>query len=394
MSFQPDGKYPEGTFTPYAVGEHREAVADQLINFVATDPPKADDWDAAFKATNHARPFKDIGFFYEEPAANASKAPRPSAMTKLTCLTKKFLVTYKREPGTYFYRSLALLAFGLFTGLLYLNTPREVDALTEVAAIAFLWSWSPLYFALTSVPAFCTHRLTSLTAYAGDQHTIGQFCLAQFVASIPFNLIGAVLFMLPVHLLTGINDSFECFLYGVFNCWLMALFMDGVMWNLIEATKSNVLTTVSGASMVNGVMLIFAGFFIKPDDMQPGMAWIPWTVPTKYSLEGSLYALIHGETYTDTRGGEHDGDDLLVTFFGLKGADDYSPYAWIHSAIVFGFVLGARSLHFMLMYSANKTLGSMDHFNSERLKKPAGDPAAEAAPASPGDRTFVQVTNI
>ena len=203
----------------------------------------------------------------------------------------------------------------------------------------------------------------------------------------------------------------------------MGLFMDGVMWNVIEAAKSNVLIAVTGGMMLLGSFFMFAGFFMKPDDMQPGIAWIPWTVPTKYGLEGSLYALIHGETYTDKDGGEYDGDDLLVDFFALKGADDYSPsqplwYAWIHSAIVFAFVLAVRTQHFMLMYSANKTLGSMDHFNSELLKKPAGwtpptakvtateifpllnvtppaaDPAAEAALASPGDKTIMRVTVI
>lgn len=419
VKLEPDGKYPESNFTPYATGEPREAVADQLINFVATDPPKADGWDAAFKATNHARPFKDIGFFYEEPAANPSEAPRPSAMTKFTCLTKKFLVTFMREPGAYIYRSMAMLAFGLFVGLLFLHTPREVDALNEITAIAFLWNWSPLYFGLASTPAFCTHRLTSLTAYAGDQHTIWQFCLAQFVASIPFNLIGAVVFMVPLHLLSGVNDTFECFLYGVVNCWLMGLFMDGVMWNVIEAAKSNVLIAVTSGMLVLGFLMIFPGFFIKPDDMQPSMAWIPWIVPTKYGLEGSLYALIHGETYSDPSGQQvHDGDYLLENFFELKGVDDYSPYAWIHSAILFGFVLAVRGQHFYLMYNANKSLGSMDHFNSESLKKPAGwtppatkvspaeiipllnitppaaGPAAEAAPLLPANKTFAEITEI
>lgn len=333
-----------------------ESIADQVINIVTDGPPNADSWRDAFE--NSSLNGK------ERASISSDKFPqtsRPDTATKMINLTKKILLEYLRDPGYYGYRTIANLAFGIFTGLMYYDTATNVDNLNEVTSIAFLWNWAPLYFALASVPSFCISRRQGLNGFASDQHTIFQYCLAQFIASMPFCFVSALAFIVPNFWLSGVNLQAEAFGYAIVLVWLMAHVMDAVNWNLIEVTKSNIMIAVTLAMVVLGSMFIFAGFFIKTTNMEPGIKWIPWTLPTKYGLEGALYMVLHGESYDVAPGEQVNGDEILTNFYALD-IDAYEPYGWINAVIVLAFVIALRSQHAMLMWNNNNKLGSMAHF--------------------------------
>eukprot|EP00040_Diaphanoeca_grandis_P014174 m.71733 g.71733 ORF g.71733 m.71733 type:complete len:1293 (-) comp24386_c0_seq1:191-4069(-) len=349
-------------------GIHREALADQIINAVAEPHPKGD-WGKVYEESSHGQRMAAT-LNDGEQTTNETHHPRPTATTKLYHLTRKLTLQYSRDPGAYVFRAMGNFVFGLFTGLLYYNTQLDVENLNEISAIAFFWSWAPLYFASSSIASFCQYRRECLNAYASDQLTYWQHCVAQFIASIPFNIVCAVLLMVPLHWLSQANMTFATFGYGLVICFSMGVLMDAVNLCVIEATNGNVMISVTLSQVILGSMFIFAGFFIKRSNMQPGLKWISYTIPLAYGLPGSLYSLLHGQTYHSING-DVSGDYLLHNVYKLEDLDDYGsyPYEWVCIAIVFAFLLAIRLQHFAMLWKNNRKLGSMDHFGSTNSKK-------------------------
>lgn len=87
-----------------------------------------------------------------------------------------------------------------------------------------------------------------------------------------------------------------------------------------------------------------AGFFIKVKDMVAAISWVPWWMPTKYALDGSIENVFAGQTYTSA-GGDVSGDDLLENVFDLVDID-----RWVSLVIVFLFTLLFRVFHYVLTW--------------------------------------------
>lgn len=362
-----------------------ESIADQVINAVSDLPGEGNSWSKAFGDSNHAKK-QSVSPETAKSDTTRVEVVRPSGISKLFGATKTIFRSYYREPGLYLYRSCANLAFGIFTGLMYLDTAENVENLNEITSIAFLWNWAPLYFALASIPALCISRRQALVAYASDQYSIWQWCLAQFIASIPMNLLAGLCFIIPNHWISHTNTEAETFVYGIMIVWAMGLFMDAVDLNIIEATNSNVMLAVTAGMVILGSLFIFAGFFIKPSRMQPGIAWIPWTIPTKYGLEGVLYSLLHGREYEVNPGEIMEGDEILTSFFDID-IDNFEPFDWINLIIVFAFVVVMRMQHFAFMWKSNHLLGSMAHFGHDNMR-------VETAKRSTSEIQLNQMTRI
>merc|ERR1712137_1361509 len=95
----------------------------------------------------------------------------------------------------------------------------------------------------------------------------------------------------------GINTDGTVFIFMVLSLWLIHMAFAAVSWNVIEAVVNPMLATTGGLSVL-GAFFLFAGFFILQEDLVPAIRWIPYTIPTMYSLRGIEYAYFHGVDYT------------------------------------------------------------------------------------------------
>jgi len=70
--------------------------------------------------------------------------------------------------------------------------------------------------AIANVATHVFDRFVMVDGFASNQFTLATWSLAQFSASAPYVLLASVVFQSVLHWLTGINDSFESFIYHVF----------------------------------------------------------------------------------------------------------------------------------------------------------------------------------
>jgi len=340
--------------------------ADVFLSAMDGKPENATSWAEAFKASTTAascarRSASTIGKIspmYEQPAE----------FTRLTILIHRFTLMYWRIPDFYIYRFIVITVFGVLAGTLYANTEAKLENLTEIAGSIFFSVWCSLYLALGNIPVCFHTRKDGQNGYATGRHAIWTWCLAQFLASFVYVLACATIFVILVHFIPAINDSAESFFYVLLMSWLMQLIMEAVDWNLIEATKNELLSVASGMVVI-GSFFIFAGFFIPVEEMVRPIFWMAYTMPTYYIFSGTLYVYLHGVDYDAGDGQTVSGDTVLNTYFNVDYSDQGDWRHWMDLLIAVAFLLVFRFQHYQFMVLNTKMLGA---------SLPAGDDNADS----------------
>lgn len=104
--------------------------------------------------------------------------------------------------------------------------------------------------------------------------------MAQFLASLPYVLAGALLFQIIFHWSFGVNMSFESFIYAVLLAFQLQLLMEGLVWIVVEVFTNAMLSTTF-SMIILGTLFLFPGFFIKESDMPVGVQWVSYIMPTR-----------------------------------------------------------------------------------------------------------------
>ncbi len=67
--------------------------------------------------------------------------------------------------------------------------------------------------------------------------------LAQFTASLPFAMVGAVLFEIIFFWCLGVNMTFHSFIYAVLLAFQLQLLMEALVWIVVEIFTNAMLST-------------------------------------------------------------------------------------------------------------------------------------------------------
>jgi hypothetical protein len=162
----------------------------------------------------------------------------------------------------------------------------------------------------------------------------GLYYLAQFIVSIPFNFIAALVFQSTFHWLTNINPNGEVFIYSTLICWGHLLLMEGLMFAVVQAL-GNAMLSITFAIVVLGALFLYSGFFIDVPSIAHWIRWLCYLIPTKYSLDGYLHMIFHGQTFL-VSGSDNmfiTGDQVLKSVYRQEGVKPWPMFlvllAWV-----------------------------------------------------------------
>ena len=313
-------------------------------------PGQAQEWrdlyaaSAFMKDVNRNRPSGND--FTDAPIASEN----PTLLARLEAFIRFFLHYYHVNPGYYVYRMLYLLLSGIYVGSIFIGLDPNVENLGYYSGAIFFAIWCTLFAAVGATALIASDRRQAVEQVKNNVLTPGIYCTGQLFASIPYNLICAIIFQTVFLSLTKISDQVDKIVYGIALTFALLMLMESIMFVVVEVIKDAMLS-VTLALVVIGTLFLFAGFFVQVNEMPIWVRWMCYMIPTKYGYDGYLYIVFSGVNFDvmDT-GATMSGATILDTVYGQS--ETVQPWGMLF--VVFAFNLLFRLIHYGLFYRATK----------------------------------------
>ncbi len=228
----------------------------------------------------------------EQSQAVDKPVPPPSFVQRLQILLVFFVKYYTREVSIYWLRAIFLVIVALFLSTLFLQLTPNTDNLSKYSGAIFFAIWTLLFSAVAATGLLAADRRLAVEQVKNAVITPSVYCIAQFIVSVPYNLLSAVLFQCIFHWMVNLNPRAESFVYGIFISMGHLLLMEGFMLTVVAALK-NAMLSVTFAMVILGYLFLFSGFFIAVDQMPAWIGWISYIAPTKVTSRNYYVPTMH-----------------------------------------------------------------------------------------------------
>ena len=206
----------------------------------------------------------------------------PSEAVRIQHLFFFFVKYYSRDGGFYIWRTFFLVILAVILGSLYLLLTPNTDNIPQYSGVVFCNIWIVIISAIGSTGLLAVDRRIFLEQVKNGLYHPASYCIAQFLASLPFNLLASLLFQAVYHWLTNINPHTMPFIYSILITCGHMLMMEAAMF-MIVAIFRNAMLSVTFSIIVVAVLLLFTGFFVRVVDIPVWVRWICYIIPTRVS---------------------------------------------------------------------------------------------------------------
>ncbi len=325
----------------------RANPADMYADLVYSAPPLEDKstnqtWKDLYLQSNYVVPMPDCG---NGGCRESDDVQKPAFYEASMALIMHLARTYWRDITVYWLRLLELIIVAVYVGTIFPTLSKSVESVGDVSAAIFFNQWCVLFAAIAAASAFVSERRIALQDFLNSAYGPAQYCFAQFCAAVPYNLVISFIFQAVFHYICFVNidPSFEAYAYSSLTTMGLLFIMEGIMLCVVEVMRNDMLATTF-AMVVLGMLFLYPGFFVATEDIVPGVRWLSYMMPTRYSLNGSLFSLFSGKELEDpfSPTGFTSGDDILRIFFNIPS--DYPM--WGSWAGLLAYTLLFRLSHY------------------------------------------------
>lgn len=210
-----------------------------------------------------------------------------SRLRETLILTQRFSKNILRTRELFAFRTIQMLVAGVVLGSIFYDLKDDlVGAEERVGLFAFI-----LTFLLTStieaLPIFLQEREILMKETSCGSYRVSSYAIANGLVYLPFLLILAVLFTLPLYWLVGLNPSFMAFFHFLLLIWLILYTANSV----VVCFSALVPNFIVGNSVICGVMgsfFLFSGYFVSKNGIPKYWVFMHYISLFKYPFEGLL----------------------------------------------------------------------------------------------------------
>ncbi|KAI3451567.1 hypothetical protein Pfo_008232 [Paulownia fortunei] len=222
----------------------------------------------------------DVGVDFHRGFAN-------SRFGETVILTHRFWKNIYRSKELFACRSISMLVSGIVLGSIFYNLRDNlVGAEERVGLFAFI-----LTFLLSStteaLPIFLQEREILMKETSSGSYRVSSYAIANGLVYLPFLLILAILFAVPLYWLVGLNRSFMAFAHFLLLIWLILYTANSVVV-CFSALVPNFIVGNSVISAVMGSFFLFSGYFISKHGIPNYWIFMHYVSLFKYPFEGFL----------------------------------------------------------------------------------------------------------
>ena len=215
----------------------------------------------------------------DSSAVSETHSEIPSNFSRFLLLIEFFYKYYCRDIGFYYLRLYFLVIVALFIGTIFLRLDTNTSDIPKYSGAIFFNIWTTLFSAVAATGLLAADRRQAIEQVKNAVITPFVYCLAQFMVSVPFDLILSLIYQAIFHNLVNINPDGESFVYAVMITTGHLLLMESIMLTVVAVLK-NAMLSVTFAMVVLGYLFLFSGFFILVEDMPAWISWISYITPT------------------------------------------------------------------------------------------------------------------
>ncbi|ESW09788.1 hypothetical protein PHAVU_009G156100 [Phaseolus vulgaris] len=209
-----------------------------------------------------------------------------SGLRETMILTHRFSKNILRTKELFACRTIQMLVSGLVLGSVFCNKDGLVGAKEKVGLFAFVLTFM-LSSTTEALPIFLQERDILMKEISNGSYRVSSYAIANGLVYLPFLLILAILFTVPLYWLIDLNRNFSAFLYFLMLIWLILYTANSV----VVCFSAAVPNFIVGNSMIGGAIgsfLLFSGYFISKHEIPSYWIFMHYISPFKYPFEGFL----------------------------------------------------------------------------------------------------------
>ncbi|KAJ4729674.1 ABC transporter-like [Melia azedarach] len=266
-------------------------------------------------------------------------------------LVQRFSSNICRTKQLFAARILQSLLAGIVLGTIFMNAnndPTRLKLQTQIGFFAF-----SLTFLLSSttegLPIYLEERKILMRETARGAYRVSSYVISNTLVFLPFLLVVALLYTIPVYWIVGLRREMDGFLYFSLVVWMVVL-MSNSFVACFSALAPNF---IMGNSLIAGIMgsfFLFSGYFISKDDMPKYWIFMHYLSLFKYPFECFMINEYGGEKGKQRCLEALEGNCFLYGngFLVQQGLKDSQK--WTNIGIMLGFIFGYRFLCFFILW--------------------------------------------
>ncbi|KAK4264732.1 hypothetical protein QN277_025866 [Acacia crassicarpa] len=210
-----------------------------------------------------------------------------SRLKETMILSHRFFKNIFRSKELFACRTIQMLISGLVLGSIFCNLKDGLEGAEErVGLFAFILSFL-LSSTIEALPIFLQEREILMKETSCGSYRVSSYAIANGLVYLPFLLILAILFTVPLYWLVGLNRNFTAFLHFVWLIWLVLYTANSV----VVCFSALVPNFIVGNSLIGGVIgsfFLFSGYFISKQEIPKYWIFMHYISLFKYPFEGLL----------------------------------------------------------------------------------------------------------
>ncbi|KAJ9177826.1 hypothetical protein P3X46_012997 [Hevea brasiliensis] len=210
-----------------------------------------------------------------------------SRFQETVILTHRFSKNIFRTKELFACRTIQMLISGLVLGSIFSNVKDDLTGAEErVGLFAFTLTFL-LSCTTEALPIFLQEREILMKETSCGSYRVSSYAVANGLVYLPFLLILAILFSIPLYWLVGLNPNFTAFIHFLLLIWLILYTANSVVV-CISALVPNFIVGNSVISGVMGSFFLFSGYFISKHGIPNYWMFMHYISLFKYPFEGFL----------------------------------------------------------------------------------------------------------
>lgn len=280
-----------------------------------------------------------------------------SRIEEIISLSWRFWKIIYRTKQLFAARTMQAIVGGLGLGSVYFHVKMDKDGVAErLGLFAFSLSFL-LSSTVEALPIFLQERRVLMRETSRRMYRLSSYMLANTVIFVPFLLVVALLFVIPVYWLVGLNPSFSAFMFFVLVVWMIVLMASSLVL-FLSAISSDFILGNSLICIFLGIFFLFSGYFIPKESIPKYWIFMYYVSLYRYPLDALIineYWSMRGECFS-WQGNDHSRCSLTgADVLRARGLD--KDTRWINVGIMCAFFLIYRILCWILLVRrASKTM--------------------------------------